>query len=466
MKIYITKKVKTVFWFFVGISLGLFLFASFAFIVFQKKYTNAVYPRITVDGINLGGKTEKDVIDFFADKNAKIQDSQFIFFNNENIATVSAKEIGYGYDEHLIAKQTMAIGRSKDIFSNISLITQSYLSGIDLPPAYHYDEVILLRILSPIIDKIHQDPVDAVFTFQNGKVTAFKHSQDGQTVDFSALNLELNSQFTKVISSKKTQSLTIGIPIIVLKPKITTQEVNNLGIKDLLSTGTSLFRGSISSRIYNITLAAERLNGILIKPGETFSFNEALGDISSFTGYQQAYIIKDGKTVLGDGGGVCQVSTTLFRAIINAGLPITERNAHAYRVSYYEQDSLPGLDATIYSPTVDLKFKNDTDDYILIQTTIDQNLQQLWFYLYGSADGRKTVIEKPIISNEIPPPPDMYQDDPTLPKGTVKQVDFAAWGARVSFARQVIKDEEVIISEKFVSNFRPWQAVYLRGTME
>src|SRR3990170_5663766 len=118
MRTSIIKNIKAVFWFFVGISLGMFLIVSFAFIIFQKKYANVVYPKITVNGISLVGKTEKEVIDFFAKKNTEIQDSQFVFVSSENIATVSAKEISYGFDEYLIAKQTVAIGRSKDIFSN------------------------------------------------------------------------------------------------------------------------------------------------------------------------------------------------------------------------------------------------------------------------------------------------------------------------------------------------------------
>jgi len=461
-----TSFIKAIFWFLVGVVLGLFLFVSFAFTVFQKKYTNAVYPGITVGRISLDGKSEQEAIDFLAAKNASIYKTQFVFLSNGDIATASAKELNYGFDQYLIAKQAITIGRSKDILSNLSLIFQAYISGVNLSPSYRYDEAELLRILSPIIDKIHVDPINAIFTFQNGRVTTFKHSQDGQTVDLDSLKSELNSKFAKVMSSKKTQSLTIKIPIIVLKPNITTEKVNNLGIKELMSTGTSLFLHSIPSRIYNITLAAERLNGVLVKPEEIFSFNKALGDVSAFTGYQQAYIIKNGKTVLGDGGGVCQVSTTLFRALLNAGLPIVERYAHAYRVSYYEQDGPPGLDATVYSPTVDLKFKNDTGNYILIQTSIDQNSQRLWFYLYGSKDGRETTIEKPTIANQVSPPPDMYQDDPTLTKGVVKQIDFAAWGARVSFSREVTKGDKVIISDKFVSNFRPWQAVFLRGTKE
>ena len=100
---------------------------------------------------------------------------------------------------------------------------------------------------------------------------------------------------------------------------------------------------------------------MLIPPGGTISYNEIVGDISAATGYQPAYIIKDGRTILGDGGGVCQVSTTLFRAGLSAGLPILERHPHAYRVHYYEEGGYkPGLDATVFAPGVDLKMKNDT----------------------------------------------------------------------------------------------------------
>jgi vancomycin resistance protein YoaR len=457
---------RVVFWFLVGVLLALFLSVSFIFIIFQKQNVNVVYPGITVGGISLGGKTEQEVSEFFASENATIDKTQFVFLNNNDVATVSAREINYGYDQNLIAKQAIAIGRTKDVISNISLIFQAYMNGVDLPPAYHYDESKLLSALYPIIQKIQVDPVNAVFAFQNGRVTTFKQSQEGQTVNLPLLKSVLDSKFIRVLKAQKPQAFTIQIPIMVLKPNITTEKVNNLGIKELLSTGTSLFQHSIPNRIYNIKLAAERLNGILVKPGETFSFNKVLGDVSAFTGYQQAYIIKDGKTILGDGGGVCQVSTTLFRALLNAGLPIVERYAHAYRVSYYEQDSPPGLDATVYSPTVDLKFKNDTNNHILIQTSIDPNIQELKFSLYGTKDGREVALSKPIITNQIQPPEDSYQDDPTLPKGTVKQIDFSAWGARVTFTREVIRNNKIIISETYRSNYRPWQAIYLRGTKE
>ena len=256
------------------------------------------------------------------------------------------------------------------------------------------------------------------------------------------------------------------IPIKILKPKVSTDQVNNLGIKELIGQGESLFQHSIQSRVFNITLAASRLNGILIAPDDTFSFNNALGDISAFTGYKQAYIIQNGKTILGDGGGVCQVSTTFFRTALKTGLPMIERHAHAYRVGYYEQDSPPGLDATIYSPTVDLKFKNDTKHHILIQTQIDQGLQKLTVSFFGTKDNRIINISKPIVTNTTSALPSVYRDDPTLAKGVIKQIDFAAGGAKSTFTREVIKDGKIAISDTFVSNFRPWAAVYLRGTKE
>lgn len=465
--------VKSLFWFFIGAFLSSFFLISFAFILFQRNYNNVIYPGITVNGVNFGGKTEKDVENFFAEKNAKIAETKFIFtISDSNLPDgsvaihTSAKDLDFGYNNGLLAKQAFSIGRSGNILSDISLILQSYLYGVNLPPSYRYSEVKLESLILPVTEKVNFSPTDALFNFQGGKVIAFKMSAQGQEVDVNELKKRLYSKTLTIISSEKTQTINFTIPVKTLKPKITTDKANNIGIKELIGTGASLFQHSIPGRIFNITLASTRLNGILIPPGEVFSFNKALGDISSFTGYQQAYIIQNGRTVLGDGGGVCQVSTTLFRAILDAGLPITERHAHAYRVGYYEQDSSPGIDATIYSPGIDLRFKNDTGNYILIQTFIDPNYQKLTFLLYGTKDGRQVTVSKPVITSQTPPPPPLYQDEPTLPKGVTKQVDFEAWGASVYFTRQVMKDGKTTIDDKFVSNYKPWQSVFLKGTKE
>ncbi len=457
---------KAFFWFAVGAILAFFLIISFTFILFEKINSNVVYPGITVENIELGRKTEREVRDLFAKKNESVGNFQFSFLHSSGVATISAYDLKFGYDEDLIAKQAISLGRSNNFFSNVSIVFQAYFDGLNLQPAYHYSEDKLYKALTPFMETLNKDSVDALFTFQNGKVTAFRPSEDGKMVDVDEVKKNLNYQFEKIHTWQRIQTITIPISIKTLKPKVTTDKVNNLGIKELIGTGSSLFQHSIPGRIFNITLASSRINGLLIAPKETFSFVKALGDVSAFTGYQQAYIIQNGKTVLGDGGGVCQVSTTFFRALLNAGLPIIERRAHAYRVGYYEQDSPPGLDATVYVPSVDLKFKNDTDNYILIQTEVNPNIQQLSIFLYGTRDNRSVKLTAPVITNRTPAPPDSYQDDPTLQKGIIKQVDFKADGATVSFTREVTKDGKKIISEKFVSNYAPWQSAYLRGTKE
>lgn len=464
-KKHIKRTLNVGFWFGTGATLALFFVSTFSFLIFQQLNRDRIYPGIFVAGKNLGGMTREDVEKYFKSKNELIYTNFTFTDGKEEIATVSAKDIDFGFDERLFATQAYTIGRSKNFLTDSYLILKAYTSGIYLSPSYKYSQNKLMEILTPYSQIVDVKPVDAQFKFENGKVTTFEPSSEGKTIYWENLDKRIVSTGTQVLA-RAPKYIDVEIPIKRLYPKITTESVNNFGIKELIASGSSHFAHSIPGRIHNISLAASRINGALIPPGKIFSFDTTLGDVSAFTGYQQAYIIKDGKTVLGDGGGVCQVSTTLFRAILNAGLPIIERNAHAYRVGYYEQDSPPGFDATTYVPSVDLKFKNDTENYILIQSSIDYNEQKIEFSLYGTRDNREVFVSKPTISDQTPAPPPAFQDDPTLPKGQLKQVDFEAQGAKVVFTRTVKKDGKVILFDKFTSNYQPWQAVYLKGTKE
>lgn len=312
--------------------------------------------------------------------------------------------------------------------------------------------------LQKIAQEIDQQVQEGLFEFnpQTKRVSAFKPSQEGRK-----LNVDQSYQIlTDTLINGSTK--TINLPVDIVRPKIQTEDVNSLGIKELIGRGISNFAGSIPNRIYNVGLTASKINGVLIPPGEIFSFNNTVGDITAATGFKQAYVIKEGRTVLDDGGGVCQDSTTLFRAVLNAGLPIIKRTAHAYRVGYYEQGFPPGLDATVFYPSVDFQFKNDTPSHILIQAYTSG--VTLYVDLYGTPDERAVTLTKPIITNQTPPPPELRQDDPTLPKGTVKQVDWAAWGATVSFKRTVTKNGQTLADETWKSFYKPWQAIFLVGT--
>ena len=457
---------KSAYWFLVGFILSSALLSSFVLFYFQYTFRNKVIPGIFVDSIYIGEKSRADIERVFKDMNEKIGKSTFILSQGPNTATVSAETLDIGYDINLISEQALSLGKTKNLLSDTYIILSSYINGTFLSSSYTFSEENLIEELEPIRKAVHLDPQDAQFKLENNRVVVFQKSNEGQTLDIDSLKKEIRKNIKQLMTNRESKILAMEVPMKILKPDVTTEEANNLGIVEEIGSGKSTFIGSIPNRVFNINLATSRINGVLVAPGDEFSFAKSIGDVSKFTGYKEAFIIQGGKTVLGDGGGVCQVSTTLFRAILNSGLPITERHPHAYRVGYYEQDSLPGFDATVYVPTVDLKFKNDTEKHILIQGYVDPINMSLTFTLYGKKDGRKVAITKPTITNVVPAPPPLYQDDPSLPKGVNKQIDFAAPGGRSVFTRTVIKDGHVIISDTFVSNYRPWQAVYLRGTKE
>jgi len=195
----------------------------------------------------------------------------------------------------------------------------------------------------------------------------------------------------------------------------------------------------------------------------------ALGNISLENGYAEAPIIYGGQTIQGVGGGVCQVSTTLFRTAFFAGFPIVERHAHSYRVGYYEQErdgsrnsNLAGLDATVYVPIVDMKFINDTDHWLLMETYMGDYFSLTWKF-YSTKDGRTVDWNTTGPTNVIPAPDDLWRENPDLAKGEIKKVDYSADGADVSVTRTVYKGDTVYFSDSFFTRFQPWQAIYEYG---
>lgn len=320
------------------------------------------------------------------------------------------------------------------------------------------------NFVEDIASAVDTKTVDAKLRFEGEKVVEFTAAQDGQELDVRETTRLVNESLARS-EKDSTKATVIKLPVQVTKAKVEGSGASELGIKELVGRGVSYFAGSIANRVHNISLGSSRISGTLVAPQEVFSFNKSVGEVSAATGYRQAYVISSGKTVLDDGGGICQVSTTVFRAALDAGLPIVKRTAHSYRVGYYEQGGYKaGIDATVFAPAVDFQFKNDTDHYILVQTIVDRANAKLQIDLYGTADGRKVEISTPVVSNIVPAPPDRYQDDPTLPKGTTKQVDFSAQGATAVFGRKVYKGDKLLIDDVFKSNYRPWQAVFLVGT--
>ncbi len=302
---------------------------------------------------------------------------------------------------------------------------------------------------------INQEPKIGDFRVEGGRVTAFASAEPGRTLDRSESRKRLEE------SVLAADGEPIELAITTTEPPAGTDTATTYGIRELIGIGTSDFKGSPTNRKFNIGVGAEKLNGTLIPPGTTFSFLRALGPVDGSTGYRPELVIKGNKTTPEFGGGLCQISTTTFRAALDAGLPIVERTNHSYRVSYYEP---AGTDATVYDPAPDLKFENDTGHYILIQTTIEGTT--LTFEFWGTRDGRSVAMTEPVIGNLVSPPPTNTIETTDLKPGERKCTERAHTGATAAFDRTVTLASGEVRTETIRSKYKPWQEVCLVGVAE
>mgnify|MGYP000851692369 FL=1 len=283
-------------------------------------------------------------------------------------------------------------------------------------------------------------------------------------------SLNLDNSAAAIQNAVRSGAHTAELAFAVTNPAVMDNaKGSDLGITELIEARTTYFRGSTADRIQNIKTAAARFHGLLVAPGEVVSMSDILGDISLDNGYAEAMIILGDQTIKGVGGGVCQVSTTLFRTVFFSGLQILERHSHAYRVGYYEQtasghdQNLAGMDASVFVPLVDFKFKNDTPYWLLMETYVSTANYSLTWKFYSTEDGRTVSYTSTGLTDIVESPDPVYRLNPDLPQGTKKQVDWAVDGANVTIYRTVTRDGQVIYNDKISTHYQAWGDVYEYG---
>ncbi|KKR05843.1 MAG: VanW family protein [Parcubacteria group bacterium GW2011_GWC2_39_14] len=330
-------------------------------------------------------------------------------------------------------------------------------------PILVLDKTMVIGQLEAMAQTVNQEPVNGKLQMKDGKVTEFQASQNGQILNIEESYTKINNE---VINNKTKE---VELIVQIAEPTVKLDGTNDLGIKEIIGTGVSDFSGSPNNRRVNIGVGAASIHGTIVAPGEEFSLVKILGDVDGEAGYLPELVIKENKTIPEFGGGLCQVATTAFRAALDSGLKITERMNHSYRVVYYEP---AGTDATVYIPKPDVRFLNDTEHYILFQSTIKGNT--LKFDVWGTKDGRKTKFEgvntverlidlKPKIFNITVPGPAKEIETTALKPGEKKKTESAHNGADTSFSRTVTFADGREEKATWNSHYVPWQAVYLIG---
>ena len=298
------------------------------------------------------------------------------------------------------------------------------------------------------------------FDDESGELELLRASEVGRAVDVAGTLRAVN------------QSLEMGTHNVYIRFDAVEPEIDDdtlaadLGITGLVVEATTQFRGSGESRLQNIRAGSETMHGVMVPPGEVFSFNSNLGSVSLDTGFAEAWIIFGGRTIQGVGGGICQVSTTVFRSAFYGGYPIVERNPHAYRVGYYEQGPEspgPGLDATVFSPVADFRFINDRDAWLIMESDFDEEQKTLTFRFYSAEDGRNVAVSEAEISDVKEPKETVYEENRELDQGVIEQVDWENEGAKVIVERVVERGGELLIEDFVRTTYQPWGSVFQFG---
>lgn len=429
--------------------------------------------------------TKEDVLVINQEKTGKTLNYELAFFdlekNLENLSldeiiikTISAYPSFYKKDlEELKPEAELIIKTSKKLeLHYLDLNNEPQVWNIRAPDLIYwleleknnFSQVISLNqakiiayleeYLSPRIDR---EIILPKLEIVAGKVSDWRVGKNGQELNLKESAIKISQAFS--FNQEKVELLISELEVDSFVSE------NEFKIKEILGTGHSSFRGSSANRIHNIKVGTDVLHGLLIKPDEEFSLVKALGEIDANSGYKTELVIKGNKTVPEYGGGLCQVATTMFRSALQSGLPITMRQNHSYRVSYYEP---AGTDATIYNPWPDFRFINDTGNYILIQGRTEGS--EHYFDFWGIKDGRTVEISEPVIYNIIKPAPTKYIESEDLAPGEKKCSEGSHNGASTYFDYTVTYPEGAssspVVEKRFSSYYVPWQAVCLIGKKE
>jgi vancomycin resistance protein YoaR len=269
-----------------------------------------------------------------------------------------------------------------------------------------------------------------------------------------------------VLAALVSPNRELALPVQLIDPPVTAANLKQLGIDELVSIGKSDFSGSAAYRVHNIGAGMRLLDGILLAPGEEFSFNKNIGTIDAANGFVEGAAIIQNRTQQEFGGGICQDSTTIFRAAFWAGLPITERWGHSFYISWYDKYALgpkgngPGLDATIFTSGPDLKFVNDTGAWMLVQAWSDPKKGIAQVELYGTKPNRTVELTHRVYDHKPAPPDPVFVADPKVAPGAVNHTDRARGGMTIDVFRIVTENGVKKEPELFRTRFRPWPNIY------
>ncbi|WAM33139.1 VanW family protein [Caldicellulosiruptor morganii] len=415
--------------------------------------TDRIYKGVYIENVHVGGLTKKEAYELLEStfleplKNKKIEvkvgdKSYQLNYSSLNIQMNIVQAI----------EQAYSIGRKGDIFARFREIKRTYEHPVVIRLRFEYDEGKLKEFVDDLFDRYYQSPVNATIK-KAGDRFVITPEKIGRKLDYSGLLNKLKEMV------KNQQEGEIEAKFIQITPRITKSMLSK--IKEIIGSFTTRFDASNRPRSENIRVAAKKINGNLVMPGEVFSLSKAIGPVTVENGFKIAKVIVNNEFVDGVGGGLCQIATTLYNAVLLAQLKVVERVPHSALISYVP----PGRDATIASGSIDFKFKNTTSAPVYIESYASQNTVTV--NLYGENSHKNEVVKFESEILERVPYKKIYKNDPNLPKGVQKLSNKPQDGLKVKTYMLVYENgrlkEKKLLS---IDYYKPVNAIILVGTKE
>lgn len=404
------------------------------------EYQDRIYPGISIAGTDVGGLTRRQALTAIeAIATARLSRKITLDVDATRLPLTYA-ELGLRAYPNDAVELAYTLGRTGPLWQRLATRIELSRNSLDIPLRYSHDEKVVEAVLAPLVRQLNDAPQDAEVTVRNGQVVITKPSRDGRAVDVQVT-------LARIRAALQSGEDEVSAAISTVAPRFTTQQASDLQAP--LISFTTKIAGN-ENRLYNIALAAGLVRGTTLAPGEVFSYNRVVGPRTVERGFKEAPVLMDDELVPGDGGGVCQVSSTLFNVALLADFEILARANHSRPVPYLPM----GRDATVTYGSLDLQFRNTTGHYVLLWTRVTG--LRLTMTAYGSPAPGKEVDVTVSEREEIPPPTRVVsKKDPELDEGTVVTLE-AQPGYRVRTYRAVRVNGQLVRTELVgASYYRP-----------
>ncbi|EKQ58148.1 MULTISPECIES: VanW family protein [unclassified Clostridium] len=452
------KQKKLIFGFAALVVIGAVVLAAYSLSINKvvKSWEDKIYPGVTVQGVDLGGMTKEEAKNKLAESfNSAIENKKLSIVIGNKTYELIYSNINPQYDINGTVEHAYDFGKENGLLKKYMNIKSDGSKKNDIPLGFSYNEEKLKAYEEKIKSDATQSAANATITIK-GNNFSITPEIEGQTVNLETLDKQLKESINGALNSEDK----VEIEVETTKPKITKEDLSK--IKGLMGTFSTNYSTSAPGRCNNIEIATSVVNGTIVMPGEVFSFNDVVGPRTVERGYQEAGTYVGNKVEPGIGGGICQVSTTLYRAAMKANLRSLERTNHSMAVGYAQ----PGLDATVSYGYLDYKFKNTYDFPIYIQGITAGKV--LSYNIYGdpsALNGRTYDMVSEII--ETIPPETKVVPDSSLPVGKEEKDGTGVTGYKAR-SYQITYEKGVEINRELISNdtYASVGIVIRKGTQE